>query len=409
MAATIQQDQQTALEVNAEVRAFFARSHFPAETAATCIAFAQTRFHQPVHVAPVQGYCSFTLFVGAETVVQFRPQNYGLSIDRCSEVRAIFGQAAPRATYLGKIPARPPICARDELDGRNYLFAFALSRIEGLSLGQFRSLASGTLEGRVRLVRDMVHHFLMAWEHRKSPQDASLRKNLVGDSITARVKTMRRHLPSKHVPIVGQVLCWLPLIRNLPWVLTHGDVLPANIMVHPKTGSLSGLIDWTEAQWLPFGTGFYGAEEVLGEHIEGKGFYYYDDAAELRRIFWEILQKGVLNQRDDRVFWETVKMAHILGVLLWHGIAFDDGCLDRVVQPGTDDGELQKLNEQLGSVSSSYWPNGEVSPRLNMLSKSVNSKEPALPQVRLRLMALAICPASWRLMDIGAPYSDLFR
>ena len=41
---------------------------------------------------------------------------------------------------------------------------------------------------------------------------------------------------------------------------------------------------------------------------------------------------------------EAVKLSRDLGVLLWHGIAFDDGAIDRVVQEGRDIDEIHRLD-----------------------------------------------------------------
>ena len=41
---------------------------------------------------------------------------------------------------------------------------------------------------------------------------------------------------------------------------------------------------------------------------------------------------------------ESVKLARDLGVLLWHGIAFDDGAINRVVQEGRDIEEIHRLD-----------------------------------------------------------------
>ncbi|KAH6636592.1 hypothetical protein F5144DRAFT_601322 [Chaetomium tenue] len=48
-----------------------------------------------------------------------------------------------------------------------------------------------------------------------------------------------------------------------------------------------------------------------------------------------------------------VEMARLLGLLLWYGIAFDGGALNRVVEEGRDDEELQKLELFLSSETAS--------------------------------------------------------
>ncbi|KAI4596983.1 hypothetical protein KJ359_004893 [Pestalotiopsis sp. 9143b] len=135
-------------------------------------------------------------------------------------------------------------------------------------------------------------------------------------------------------------------LEQLPWALTHGDLIPSNILVDSETGSIVGLLDWAEAEWLPFGVGLYGLEELLGEEVDGE-FTYFPEARKLRHLFWSQLLSHVPELRANPQLLSTVKEAQILGVLLWHGIAFDDGRLDRVVEKGTDDAEISRLDATL--------------------------------------------------------------
>lgn len=46
-------------------------------------------------------------------------------------------------------------------------------------------------------------------------------------------------------------------------VLTHGDLCEMNFLVELETGHLTGLVDWAEAEILPFGCALRGLENVL--------------------------------------------------------------------------------------------------------------------------------------------------
>ncbi|KAK6199851.1 hypothetical protein LQW54_009833 [Pestalotiopsis sp. IQ-011] len=135
-------------------------------------------------------------------------------------------------------------------------------------------------------------------------------------------------------------------LEQLPWTLTHGDLIPSNILVDSETSCIVGLLDWAEAEWLPFGVGLYGLEELLGEEVGGV-FVYFPEARKLRRLFWRQLLSHVPELRANPQLLSTVKEAQILGVLLWHGIAFDDGRLDRVVEKEIDDAEISRLDAML--------------------------------------------------------------
>jgi hypothetical protein len=118
-------------------------------------------------------------------------------------------------------------------------------------------------------------------------------------------------------------------------------------MVDPSTGRLTGFVDWAEAELLPFGICLYGLEEILGE-MTPDGFQYCPDASDLREIFWAELAEKIPEMRESAVV-EAVKLSRDLGVLLWHGIAFDNGAIDRVVQEGRDIDEIHRLHAFLDS------------------------------------------------------------
>ena len=128
---------------------------------------------------------------------------------------------------------------------------------------------------------------------------------------------------------------------------------------------ITGLLDWAESEPLPFGILLYGLEELLGRSVsvgggdipdidlhggqyppQGSVFEYLDGAEALRELFWEELLVLVPSLKDvgfrDRVEW-----ARVAGILLWHGFAWDDGRLDRVVEEGKDDEEVQRLGVML--------------------------------------------------------------
>jgi hypothetical protein len=137
------------------------------------------------------------------------------------------------------------------------------------------------------------------------------------------------------------------LAKDMPWCLTHGDAVPTNVMVDASTGGMVGLIDWAEGEWLPFGVGLYGLEEMLGEESsDGRGvFAYYTDHEELRHTFWGtfLAHAGLAPWAVSRQWVQDVQLCRKLGILLWRGIAFDNGRLDRVVNVERDATELQKL------------------------------------------------------------------
>ncbi|OHF02676.1 hypothetical protein CORC01_02072 [Colletotrichum orchidophilum] len=415
-----------------KVAAFLERNGLHRSAVAAAHEFARARFPGcGVERAPFQGYCSYTLLLrprplgggvgggGGGGLVQFRPRRHGIDVDVCGEARGVLGAGiVPGVEELGVLAGLEKTVSRGgrgkdhgdrdgerngESDGE--LCAYLLERVGGVSLTWFRGVSAGLgadpRASRRRLVADLAVVFADSWRGRREGfgsgdvvvGSGSGSKGRVGESMAWRLEIMESGLPPEFRDIVREVRRDLAEIEDLPWVVTHGDLVPDNVMVHPprdedeawvrrrrrlgwgreeRAGGLVGLIDWAEAEWLPFGVGMYGLEEVLGEDVVvvdgntnvdcvggGGGssssgataattttttmmttrFEYYPEAASLRALFWDEVGRVV---GDDEVI-RRAKRAQFLGVLLWRGIAFDDGALGRVVDEERDWWDLQRL------------------------------------------------------------------
>ncbi|KAI1169633.1 hypothetical protein F4777DRAFT_201592 [Nemania sp. FL0916] len=310
--------------------AFFDRCNLPATVKDDCDDFVRSRYSSPIRPAPFQGYCSYTVFVGDEIAVQFRPSAYKLDMAMSSTACYILKHLAPETEYLG------------QLEGID-LHAFSMRKLPGVSLSDYRAL-SGTESAREWIVRDFAKLQALTWRNAKSAEELLDEKRTVGSSLTLRLESMSASLPPSLRYIASSILSDMSGIEALPWVFTHGDFLAANIMVNAYSGKLTGLLDWAEAEWLPFGIGMYGLEELLGEDNENDEFVYYPEAKHLRNLFWKHLIILIPELSRDPKRLALVKRAQRLGILLWHGIAFDDGNLNRVVAEGRDDREIQRLS-----------------------------------------------------------------
>ncbi|OTB08018.1 hypothetical protein M426DRAFT_317522 [Hypoxylon sp. CI-4A] len=311
---------------------FFDRCELPASVKYDCDAFVRARYSEPSRPAPFQGYCSYTVFVGEETVVQFRPLAYRLDVGITEAACDVFGPFAPETESLG------------ELEGTG-LHVFSMKRIPGVSLADLRAeikLPQGRSK-RALVVRDFARLQAKTWSHAVSRKEVT-EKRTVGSSIRWRLELMANELPLRFRSIARPILENLSDIEALPWVLSHGDFLPSNIMVSPNSGELTGLVDWAEAEYLPFGIGMYGLQELLGEDNKDGHFVYYPEAKHLRNLFWSELWSGLPELARDARKAALVRQAQLLGILLWHGIAFDNGKLDRAVEEGKDDGEIERLD-----------------------------------------------------------------
>jgi hypothetical protein len=309
---------------------FFLRSGLTSKDQTDCYAFAKQLFPGR-SVSPVshQGYCSLTIFVGDDLVVQFRPERYRLNLQVTEAAREVYGPFAPATKHVGTIST-------------SGLLVYSMERIRGVSLKHFRD--AGTQEGlsfelRATLCKDFARFLSKAW-HQEDTNQINL--GVVGTSIAARLRSLSRDLPGRFRSTASSITRHLQDIEALPWVLTHGDIVAGNIMVEPLSGHLLGFVDWAEAERLPFGISLYGLEEFLGE-MTTSGFQYRPDAGVLRSIFWSEMIKEIPDLRQGHIL-EAVELARDLGVLLWHGIAFDNGAIDRVVQEGKDVDEIYRLD-----------------------------------------------------------------
>lgn len=325
---------------------FFVRRNLPFSTREECDAFARLKFSDTARIAPFQGYCSYTLIVGDDKILQFRPAEHGFDVDIVSKACEVFGDLAPNIEFLGILED-------------SQLHVYSMRKLSGFSLLDLRTSSHSSTAVRRQIIRDFADIQVMSWRYHM-PGTQILEKGTVGSSLQWRIDMMISKLPERFKTVAEGVRNKLQDIVDLPWVMSHGDLIPANILVaqNPPNGRITGLLDWAEAEWLPLGVGMYGLEELLGEDVEGH-FQYYPEAQRLRSLFWSELLLGIPELSKGRDFLQLVKEAQTLGIMLWHGIAFDDGKLDRVVEVGVDDGEIQRLDAFLfrgGSIlEQTFW------------------------------------------------------
>ncbi|KAH6611034.1 kinase [Trichoderma cornu-damae] len=343
-----------------EIDAFFMRNGFDGRTRDACDEYARVRF-PGLEAKPslTQGYCSYTLDISDGYLLQFRPEAFMLDVDTCSEAKAIYGSFAPTTTYLGKV--KGVLLENADADiGSSAMHAYLHERIRGIPLSEFRTRRTGRSADdkmfRRRLMSGLAKVFALGFGGRRPSGEVAMpagnaARGRVGESMRWRLGILSGLPGQDLLRHVSEAKRQLDGVEASDWCLTHGDLLPGNMMVDAETGRLTGLIDWAEAEWLPFGMALYGVEEVLGEHVPSEGFRYYEDHGKLRQLFWNELlsfagDRGGPSLEEGR---RRVEASRTLGILLWRGIAFDDGRMDRAVEAGRDDSEMQKLRLFLGA------------------------------------------------------------
>ncbi|KAL3964575.1 protein kinase-like protein [Purpureocillium lilacinum] len=328
------------------IAAFFCRNGLCPSTAEACDAYARMRFPiADIKRTSIQGYCSYTLCVSGDRLLQFRPEPHELNMDICRNARAVFGALVPMTMHLGSLQG----IVRSDMGGAAAprLHVYLQEKLPGISLAHVKEQ---TIEQRRRLVEDLAEVFATSYLHSRPPDEiSSVLRGRVGASLAWRLQLLQGLHDDQLSHHVATATQHLDTIAALPWCLTHGDLVPSNVLVDPASGRLTGLVDWAEGEWLPLGLGLYGLEELLGRDVPGRGYEYFDDHKELRGRFWErfMALAGSCDVGGDGfpLRWrrEEVALSRKLGILLWRGIAFDDGRIDRVVEAGRDDAEIRKL------------------------------------------------------------------
>ncbi len=103
----------------------------------------------------------------------------------------------------------------------------------------------------------------------------------------------------------------------LPFVLSHADFSSCNIIVHPVSDRLTGIIDWAEATICPFGQNLYTLQDFSGTLHRDNGWRQYKDHDTLQKTFWQTFQQEVKVLSAEVM--KAVRSARILGCLLTHG------------------------------------------------------------------------------------------
>lgn len=355
---------------------FWSRFRIDEEDAARCIRAVQDDFvGWRVREFEEQGWCSFTFEVARDAeiegdvripenqtdsgavsiIVQIRPAQHALDMSITRAAEKTFPSLAPTIRSL-------------DIELPQGLLAYAMEKMLGTPLSRLLprdSTPSSLLRAKQeRLVRGFATIMAQSWRSSSKPipntryiradspiddepSMLSLCKGKVGSTIVSRLRKLSEELPDAALRgIAKSTLAKVQDLDDYPVVLNHGDLIPSNILVDEDTWDITGLVDWAEAEYLPFGTCLYGLENLLG-YISTAGEYgYYENEERLRDMFWECLFDAVPELRTSE---GDVRTTRDVGVLLWYGIAWDDGAIDRVVNEIEDGGEVACLRAFLGT------------------------------------------------------------
>jgi len=103
----------------------------------------------------------------------------------------------------------------------------------------------------------------------------------------------------------------------MPMVLLHPDFGSCNIMVDKTSCHLPGIIDWAEAEILPFGQNLQSLQALTGALHLKNGWRRYKDYGALQDTFWSTFPDEVGDLSAETI--KTIKAARIIGFLLSSG------------------------------------------------------------------------------------------
>ena len=317
--------------------------------------------HPEAEVIPVpsQGYCSHTFLVNQPAglgnashtrhILQFRPNKFALDLAITNAAKQVYGPYAPTTVDVTHLFDSKWIGSSPNLR------VYQMEMIGGVSYDSVapRHVIINDEEFRRQsvLVQGFAAFMARAWWTDQTKTTAST--GLVGAKLPQKLEDLAARLPSAHLcDAVKHAFDSVDLLDTLPPILSHGDIVPSNIMVDSITFELVGLVDWAEAECLPFGICLHGLEYLLGfitiADDEQQSYQYYDRAGELRSRFWWQLRLSIPALETERLR-KALLLAKKIGTLLWHGFAWDDGAIDRVVNEKDDAAEMVYLEAFLSA------------------------------------------------------------
>ena len=103
----------------------------------------------------------------------------------------------------------------------------------------------------------------------------------------------------------------------MPIVLTHIDLNTCNIL-SDSDGHITKVVDWAEAENLPFGTELYRVEDLIGG-LTTSGYQYRPYHVDIREYFWEcvLTHLGLRDSTERAETRDKLQVVSDVGILLW--------------------------------------------------------------------------------------------
>lgn len=151
------------------------------------------------------------------------------------------------------------------------------------------------------------------------------------------------NLDDRFQAAISRVRSGLPTLFSgeYPLVVTHGDLSEMNILADAVTGKITGIVDWAEASFQPFGFALYALDNVVG-CLNTDGWVFHDNAEYLRDEFWRVFRSLVGEISTSEM--ESIQLARLAGLFLRYGIPHIAGHKGVVGIGSPNNGSIQFLD-----------------------------------------------------------------
>ncbi|KAJ5250700.1 hypothetical protein N7489_001110 [Penicillium chrysogenum] len=294
-----------------------------------CDEFAISRAGGVSSALQMQGVCSYTVTAGPNKtkLFQFRDENSTINMANIVIAKAVHPEFVTSCKYLGTMGDSRPvhIYEMEYLPGTAHIMA---------------RIPLDDMPRQHNTIKDFARFFAQSWNNNLQPCSDTTATLLM--EFQSSFDLLARNLPSRFAANLERVREELPsLFKVLPFVLSHGDLNMMNLLVNPKTGNITGIVDWAEARILPFGFALYGLEHLLG-WMDSEGWHYYDHYCELESLFWQTFREEAHNFSDADLY--LISAARMAGFFYHYGFNFDTKGEIQSVRMDRPDGSLAYLD-----------------------------------------------------------------
>ncbi|KAI0407512.1 hypothetical protein F4802DRAFT_605639 [Xylaria palmicola] len=308
---------QAKYNLDRSITAFFSNSGTSA-TREQCDEFARREWGDPVHPVPLQGMASYTVRAGPNKVVQFREQSNSLNEGTVALARAAHPDVVASCAFHGLIGGS----LSDPEAKANALAIYSMDNLPGNNYIYIRGSLAESLPLQLATVKSLVKFFAQSWLSGR-PTDPT-QVSTTANECASMFYYLFDNLPSRFKPYIAEIQGILPMLRSgeHPVVLTHGDLNEMNVLVDPINGEITGVVDWAEASFQPFGFALYALDNALGS-MGPDGWKYFDNADYLRCEFWGAFSKLVGGLSESTM--QSIRLARVAGLLIRYGTTYDRG------------------------------------------------------------------------------------